>query len=117
MKQTDRMKRAMAVQLVIPTPYCRTGQNRHRSVGSKFYCWTVTIWAIVLGRIVDHPIDEVLKLSAIESRIEDRMDLKLRKPVHLDGQRGLHDAAWKRVGHMGFQEADMEYRMDMHGWR
>ena len=43
------------------------------------------------------------------------MDLKLRKLVHLDGQRGLHDSAREHVRHMRFQEADMEHRMDVYG--
>ena len=68
-----------------------------------------------LERIVTHPIHQVLKFAVEISRIEDVFHLKLRKTIHLGRKRGGHDAIRERVGHMRFQEADMEHRMDVHG--
>ena len=68
-----------------------------------------------LGLIVAHPIDQVLKFAVKISGIEDFLDLKFRKAIHLDWERGGHDAIRERVRHMRFQEADMEHRMDVHG--
>ena len=71
-----------------------------------------------LRRIVAHPIHQILEFSAAETKVEDRIDLKLRQTVHLDGRRGHHDTTRECVGHMRLQQADMEHRMDMHcGWK
>ena len=50
--------------------------------------------------VVANPVHEILQFAAPKSRIEDRMDFKLRKAVHLDGKGDLHDAARERVLHM-----------------
>jgi len=68
----------------------------------------------VLRRIVAHPIHQIVEFAAPKSGIEDRINLELRQPVHLDGQRDLHDATRERVRHMRLQEADMKYGMDVH---
>ena len=34
--------------------------------------------------VVAHPIDEVLQLVPLESGIEDRINLELRKTIHLE---------------------------------
>ena len=65
-------------------------------------------------RIVAHPIHQIVEIAVPKSGIEDRMNLELKQTVHLDGQRRRHDTARERVRHMRFEEADMEYRMNMH---
>ena len=67
------------------------------------------------GLVVTHPIHQIKKFAASKFGVEDRMDLKLRKAIHLDRQGDLHDTTREGVWHMQLQQADMEDRMDMHG--
>ena len=68
--------------------------------------------------IVTDPIHEVVQLPVPKFGVEDRLNLESRDAVHMDGQRGGHDAARERVGHVGLQEADVEYIMNLHGrWK
>ena len=65
--------------------------------------------------IVAHPIYLVLKFAVKISGIHNLVHFKLRKTIHLGRKRGGHDAIRERVGHVRFQEADMEHWMDVHG--
>ena len=50
--------------------------------------------------------------------IQDLVDLILLIAVHHFGKGRGNDAARKRVGDMGLQQADMEHRVDLHGrWK
>ena len=53
--------------------------------------------------IVSNPVHKVLEFAATLSGIEDRIILELGHPVHLDGERGLHDSVGERFGHMRLQ--------------
>lgn len=67
--------------------------------------------------VVSHPIDKVVDLAPKDLGVQNLADLELRKAVHLDGRGNLLDSIGKRVRHMRFQEADVEDRMNVHGWR
>ena len=69
-------------------------------IGRGMLGWVGWRFRGAFRRIVAHPIDQVLVLLPTESGIEDRISLKFKEPVHLDGQRGLHDAARERVRHV-----------------
>ena len=64
--------------------------------------------------VVADPIHEVVQLAVPKFGVEDRLNLELWNTVHMDGQRGSHDAARECVWHMGLQEADVEYIMNLH---
>ena len=68
-----------------------------------------------LRLVVANPIHQVIEFAAPKSGIEDRINLKLKKAIHLDRQGDLHDGAREWAGHMRLEEADMEDRMDVHG--
>ena len=67
-----------------------------------------------LGLVVTHPIHQIVEFVASKFGVEDRMDLKLKKAVHLDRQGDLHDTTQEGVWHMQLQQADVEDWMDMH---
>ena len=50
--------------------------------------------------VVAHPVHQIVEFAALESGIEERINLELRYTIHLDGKRDLHDSTWERVGHM-----------------
>ena len=54
----------------------------------------------VLRRIVAHPIHQIKEFAAPKSGIEDIIIFALRQPVHLDGQRDLHNASTTRPGNV-----------------
>ena len=64
--------------------------------------------------VVSDPVHQILEFQTMESGIEDRFNLELGHPVHMDGERDLHDSAGERVRHVRLQEVDMEHRMDVH---
>ena len=68
--------------------------------------------------VVADPIHEVVQFPVPKFGVEDRLNFEFWDVVHMDGQRGGHDAARERVGHVGLQEADVEYIMNLHGrWK
>ena len=68
--------------------------------------------------VVADPIHEVVKFPVPKFGVEDGLNLEFWDVVHMDGQRGSHDAAWECVGHVGLHEADVEYIMNLNGrWK
>ena len=65
--------------------------------------------------VVADPIHEVVQFSVSKFGVEDRLNLEFWDVVHMDGQRGGHDAATECVGHVGLQVAYVEYIMNLHG--
>ena len=68
--------------------------------------------------VVADPMHEVLQFPVPKFGVEDRLNLEFWDAVHMDGQEGGHDAARECVRHVGLQEADVEYIMNLHGrWK
>ena len=57
---------------------------------------------------VSYPIDEIQEFAPSDLGVQDCPNLKLWKPVHLDGVRSRLDASRDCIGYIRFQEADME---------
>ena len=71
----------------------------------------------MLRLVVSHPIDKVVDLAPEDLGVQNLADFKLRKAVHLDGRGNLLDSIGKHVRHMRFRKADVEDRLNVHGWR
>ena len=67
--------------------------------------------------VVSHPIDKVVDLAPEDLGVQNLADLELKKAVHLDGRGNLLDSIGKHVRHMRFQKANVEDKMNVHGWR
>ena len=64
--------------------------------------------------VVADPIHEAVQLAVPKFGVEDRLNLELGNVVHMDGQRGSHNATMECVWHMELEEADVEYIMNLH---
>ena len=84
--------------------------NCHRSIGKICSRLPRSV-----GNIVSDPIDEIQEFAPSDLGVQNCPNLKLWKPVHLDGVRGRLDASRDCIGNVGFEEADMEDWMDVHG--
>ena len=51
--------------------------------------------------VVTDPIHEVVQLPVPKFGVEDNLNLELRDAIHMNGQRGGHDAAREWVWNMG----------------
>jgi hypothetical protein len=60
------------------------------------------------------PVNQVLKLAAIASGVQNLFHFKLFKAVDFNGWRWILDAAGDVVLVEGFEEADVEHRVDSH---
>ena len=68
--------------------------------------------------VVADPIHEVVQFPVPKFGVKDRLNLALWDAIHMDGQRGGHDATRECVWHVGLQVADVEYIMNLHGrWK
>jgi hypothetical protein len=74
--------------------------------------------AALLGAVA-YPVDQVLKLPAEDTRVEDARDFVFFFPFGVDDGWGWRwsGAGWESVGTMGFEERGMENRVNAHGWR
>ena len=84
--------------------------NCHRSIGKICSRLPRSV-----GNIVSDPIYEIQEFAPSDPRVQNGPNLKLWKPVHLDGVRSRLDASRDRIGYVRFEEADVEDRMDVHG--